>query len=173
MGRRSGRRLVRLENSSLQRPLTTRRLLRSALGQQLLLSHSAVGRCGPARHLPLDDAGPWRSAHCCPIAKARSTSPRSPTISAQTTSGPSRGCCRPLAGGRRTRLCRIGLHPTNHGCVLPAIQFPTLGNLHPVLLVSTGSIRRPRQPLLGLRELLPSHDRLLVWIHPSTGRAFG
>ena len=175
MGRRSGHRLVLPRRDSLRRPLATQRLIRSALGRQLLLSHSAAGHFGPVRLPLLAGAGSWGLARHGPSATASSTSPGYPTISARTTSGPSCNCCRSPAGGRRTRRCRIGRHPTNHGCrptsrdcVLSANRFPILGNLRPDNLVSVGSLRRLRRlPSLG-RPLSP--DLHLSIRHAFAGR---
>ena len=171
MGHRSGHRLVRPEKNSLQCPLPTRRLLRSALGEQLLLSCPAVGHCDLARPHLLDDVGSWRSTRCLPIPETGSTSSMLPTISGWSTAGPSCSDCRSLAGGRRTRLGSGGPRSTFRGCVLPAILLPILGNLHPISLVSMGAMHWSWQPLFPPSGSPLSHDRLPVRLRPSTGHA--
>ena len=159
---------MRPERRPLRSPLTTQRLLRSGLGRRLLQNCSVVERSGPVRHLRLDDVGLWRSARCPPGTKTRPTSSRFPTISARTISDPSRSCCRSLAGGRRTRLRRIGLYSAILGRIIPAILLPILGSLCPDLLVSAGLLQLLQLLLLGLLRQLPPLARLRLLLRPST-----
>ena len=171
-GRRGGLRAEPPLRNSPRNPASTRRLVRSALGERLLLNHFGVEHCDLRCHPLLGDVSFLSVSRGFLLLLAGSTSrprattaPRCGATPGRYSSGPSRyladpnlggtgpspnGCWTP-AGGRRTRLDYGGPLPANCGCARPATTCLRRESLLPVSHLSTGPGLRPEDCLLPPR----------------------